>query len=146
MKCWRWAMRRFRASASSGIEELRRGGMTIAFVSHDMTAVERLCNRVYFLHQGQVRSEGEPQKVIGDYYNATIFKQAAVNAGAESGVVVAESEAGAGSGDCHVRFLNGDGEEIDTIATGEPLMARIEYRAHRAIEDPVFELFFLFAG
>jgi ABC-type polysaccharide/polyol phosphate transport system ATPase subunit len=130
----------FQSKCQQRIEELRRGGMTIAFVSHDMTAVERLCNRVFFLHQGQVRSEGEPQKVIGDYYNATIFKQAAANANAEG--AAAENEAGQAAEIVNVRFLNSDGEGIDTIATGETLMARIEYRVHRAIEDPVFELFF----
>ncbi len=52
------------------IEELRRGGMTIIFVSHDMTAVERLCNRIFFLQQGQVQAEGPPREVIARYYQA----------------------------------------------------------------------------
>ena len=132
----------FQSKCQQRIEELRCGGMTIAFVSHDMTAVERLCNRVFFLHQGQVRSEGEPQKVIGDYYNATIFKQAVANGSAEATREGVENEAGQAAEIVNVRFLNGEGEEIDTIATGEALMARIEYCAHRTIEDPVFELFF----
>jgi lipopolysaccharide transport system ATP-binding protein len=50
------------------IEELRRNGMTIVFVSHDMTAVERLCSRVFFLRQGQIQAEGEPREIIRRYY------------------------------------------------------------------------------
>jgi ABC-type polysaccharide/polyol phosphate transport system ATPase subunit len=131
----------FQSKCLQRIEELRRGGMTIAFVSHDMAAVERLCNRVFFLHQGQVRAEGAPQQVISDYYNATVFKQAA-NGGAERAASPTENYTGQAAEIVNVRFLNGEGQEVDTVATGEALAARIEYRAHQAIEDPVFDLCF----
>jgi lipopolysaccharide transport system ATP-binding protein len=58
----------FQHKCQERIEELRRGGMTIIFVSHDMTAVERLCNRVLFLQHGQVQAEGPPREVIARYY------------------------------------------------------------------------------
>ncbi|MEP7340198.1 MAG: ABC transporter ATP-binding protein [Acidobacteriota bacterium] len=51
------------------IEELRSNGMTIVFVSHDMTAVQRLCSRVFFLRQGQIQAEGEPREIISRYYD-----------------------------------------------------------------------------
>lgn len=60
----------FQHKCQERIEELRRGGMTIIFVSHDMTAVERLCNRIFFLQQGQVQAEGPPREVIARYYEA----------------------------------------------------------------------------
>ena len=136
----------FQSKCQRRIEELRRGGMTIFFVSHDTAAVERLCDRVYFLQQGQVCSVGEPQQVISDYYNAVIFQKAATG---PSGYSALESELAAGSDGVermaeirNVRFFNRDDQEVDTITTGEPLVARIEYTAWRQIEDPVFELFF----
>ena len=58
----------FQSKCLQRIEELRRDGMTIVFVSHDMTAVERLCNRVFFLQNGQIKAEGETRKVIEQYY------------------------------------------------------------------------------
>ena len=131
----------FQSKCQQRIEELRRGGMTIAFVSHDMTAVERLCERVVFLQNGEIRSDGEPQKVISDYYNAVVFKSAEqenemmVAAGAEA-ISGREAEI------LGVKFLDRDGLEIDALATGQPLVAQIEYRANRPIDDPVFELFF----
>ncbi len=136
----------FQSKCQRRIEELRRGGMTIFFVSHDTAAVERLCDRVYFLQQGQVRSVGEPQQVISDYYNAVIFKSAPTGPREYSAL---ESELAAGADGTekvaeikNVRFFNRDDQEVDTITTGEPLIARIEYSAWRQIEDPVFELFF----
>lgn len=60
----------FQSKCLQRIEELRRDGMTIVFVSHDMTAVERLCNRVFLLEQGRVKAEGEPREIIRQYYDA----------------------------------------------------------------------------
>jgi ABC-type polysaccharide/polyol phosphate transport system ATPase subunit len=135
----------FQSKCQQRIEELRRGGMTIFFVSHDMAAVERLCSRVYFLQQGQVSSVGEPQQVISDYYNAVLFRNAP-SGEAEYSHIEAQLAPGINGERAaeirNVRFLNRDGEEIDTISTGDPLIARIEYTAYRPIEAPVFELLF----
>jgi ABC-type polysaccharide/polyol phosphate transport system ATPase subunit len=130
----------FQSKCQQRIEELRRGGMTIAFVSHDMTAVERLCERVVFLQHGQIRSEGEPQKVISDYYNAVVFKSAEQ----ENEMMTAGNDTitGREAEILGVKFLDRDGLEVDSLATGQPLVAQIEYRAYQPIEDPVFELFF----
>jgi lipopolysaccharide transport system ATP-binding protein len=45
-------------------------GRTVLFVSHNMAAVETLCQRVMLLDQGSVRSVGEARTVIGDYLAA----------------------------------------------------------------------------
>lgn len=49
------------------IEELRRNGMTVIFVSHDMAAVGRLCNRVMLLEHGELIACGAPRDVIANY-------------------------------------------------------------------------------
>ena len=129
----------FQSKCQQRIEELRRNGMTIVFVSHDMTAVERLCNRVFFLSQGEIRASGDPHDVIGEYYQTVVFSQ-----GGETGDDnrVAAGGNGRAAEILGVRFLDRDGVEVDSIATGQPMIARIEYCAHRRIEDPVFELLF----
>jgi lipopolysaccharide transport system ATP-binding protein len=143
----------FQSKCQRRIEELRRGGMTIAFVSHDMPAVERLCDRVAFLHQGQLRAAGSPQTVISEYYNTVLFNKPAPGVAATPSATgqAAGQQAGGQAGAPHagreaeivgVRFLNGAGEETDTVATGDPLTARIEYRVYQPLEDPVFELLF----
>ncbi len=37
------------------VAELGRDGLTVLFVSHDMDAIMRICNRVMWLHQGALR-------------------------------------------------------------------------------------------
>jgi lipopolysaccharide transport system ATP-binding protein len=44
-----------------------RQGRTIVFVSHNMTALQKLCTRVVWLDGGQVRDSGDPRKVIDHY-------------------------------------------------------------------------------
>ncbi|MCX6750322.1 MAG: ATP-binding cassette domain-containing protein [Candidatus Pacearchaeota archaeon] len=47
--------------------ELKRAGKTIIIVSHDMTMIAKLCNRVILLEKGKVIREGLPQKIIQHY-------------------------------------------------------------------------------
>jgi lipopolysaccharide transport system ATP-binding protein len=44
-----------------------RQGRTILFVSHNMTALQKLCTRVVWLNGGQVIDAGDPRKVIDHY-------------------------------------------------------------------------------
>jgi lipopolysaccharide transport system ATP-binding protein len=62
----------FQSKCQLRIEELRRNGMTVVFVSHDMAAVEKLCSRVFFLNGGRICASGEPAEVIGKYYDAVV--------------------------------------------------------------------------
>jgi lipopolysaccharide transport system ATP-binding protein len=50
-------------------------GLTVLFVSHDMEAIIRLCNRVMWIHAGQVMKIGEPELIVDEYQNA-IWSQA----------------------------------------------------------------------
>lgn len=49
------------------MSEVVRGGRTILFVSHNMTAVRKLCSRVVWLHEGRIRFDGEADGAIQAY-------------------------------------------------------------------------------
>jgi ABC-type polysaccharide/polyol phosphate transport system ATPase subunit len=129
----------FQSKCQQRIEELRRNGMTIVFVSHDMAAIERLCSRVFFLSQGEIRASGDPHEVIGEYFKTVVFSQNHEAGGDGRGAANGDGRAAEILG---VRFLDRDGVEVDSIATGQPMIAQIEYDARRRVEDPVFELLF----
>lgn len=42
-------------------------GRTVIFVSHNMVALENLCQRVIWLQKGEIVRDGEPSHVIGEY-------------------------------------------------------------------------------
>ncbi|HEX4053988.1 MAG TPA: ABC transporter ATP-binding protein [Tepidisphaeraceae bacterium] len=50
------------------IEQLRERGTTLLFVSHQISAIEALCDRVLVLHQGQQQHFGDKIKGIQIYY------------------------------------------------------------------------------
>jgi hypothetical protein len=52
------------------VEQEGRNGLTVLFVSHDMDAIMRVCNRVMWINAGQVVRIGEPEEVVDEYQNA----------------------------------------------------------------------------
>ena len=52
------------------INEFRRHGKTIIFVSHDLATVERICDEVIWIKKGLVEMRGYPKRVIDAYLGA----------------------------------------------------------------------------
>lgn len=49
------------------VEEAGQAGMTVLFVSHDMSAIQRLCDRVLWLNGGRLVEDGDPETVVSHY-------------------------------------------------------------------------------
>lgn len=47
--------------------EMRERGKTVVLVSHDLTAIQRFCDRAILLHHGAIAAIGEPDDVIEIY-------------------------------------------------------------------------------
>lgn len=47
-------------------------GRTVLFVSHNMVAVQSLCNRVIWLERGHIAAEGQPTRVVTEYLQTSI--------------------------------------------------------------------------
>lgn len=52
------------------IDDFRRKGGTILFVSHNADAVRRVADRVIWLQGGEIRMDGEVESVLGSYLEA----------------------------------------------------------------------------
>lgn len=59
----------FQLKCMEKFTELRNAGKTILFVSHDVNAVRRFCDRVYWLKNGVVEAEGETMDITENYEN-----------------------------------------------------------------------------
>jgi lipopolysaccharide transport system ATP-binding protein len=57
----------FQKKCLGKMEEVTTQGRTILFVSHNMAAVEHLCTRGIYLHEGQVVTVDKIDQVIGQY-------------------------------------------------------------------------------
>jgi len=70
----------FQAKCIQRIKELEALGTTIVFISHDLGAVERICDRVILMASGQIAAEGMPREVIKQYHDAVLSPGAAADA------------------------------------------------------------------
>lgn len=53
------------------VKEAGESGMSVLFVSHDMEAITRLCDRVLWLNAGEIVKIGDPEEVVSEYQNAS---------------------------------------------------------------------------
>jgi lipopolysaccharide transport system ATP-binding protein len=61
----------FQKKCMGKMGEMSRGGRTVVFVSHNMTAMLGLCDRVVWLDQGRIQADGRPADVVGRYLAST---------------------------------------------------------------------------
>ncbi|MEJ7711144.1 MAG: hypothetical protein WKF84_15085 [Pyrinomonadaceae bacterium] len=61
----------FQQKCIEKMHEIRQQGRTILFVSHAMSAVTRLCERVILLERGCIVQDGPAQQVVNDYLGAS---------------------------------------------------------------------------
>jgi teichoic acid transport system ATP-binding protein len=59
----------FQKKCLNKVDELRQNGHTIIFVSHDLTAVRRISDRVVWLQNGRIGSIGQTIETTELYEN-----------------------------------------------------------------------------
>jgi ABC-type polysaccharide/polyol phosphate transport system ATPase subunit len=111
------------------ILELKRSGTTIVFISHDLSAVERLCDRTLLLDGGRLVANGLSHEVVARYrHSLTEF-------------VPSSEKPDKGTEIISLGLRDYSGHETSTFYTGCPIRIRVEFVAHHRIEDVAFELF-----
>ena len=55
----------FQAKCYHKFEEFKKMGKTIVFVSHDLSAISKYCDRVFLLNKGELLGEGSPNLQAG---------------------------------------------------------------------------------
>jgi hypothetical protein len=116
------------------IEQFRRDGRTIVFVSHGLAQVSQFCHRAMWLEKGTVESIGPAYQVVSEYTGV-----------AHQVEQVKETEISEdpidrwGTGEVRITrvFLSGEnGTETHTFESGQRFSVRIDYE----ILSPVTEL------
>jgi lipopolysaccharide transport system ATP-binding protein len=108
--------------------DVAKEGRTVLFVSHSMAAVTRLCDRVYWLDQGRLLMEGEPDEVVSEYLTrgASVegvvrFEGGLANPGVDELRIT------------EVRLLNRSEVVTSTLDVREPFWIEICYRVERSL-------------
>jgi ABC-type glutathione transport system ATPase component len=148
----------FQQKCFDAIMRMKENGTTILFVSHDMSAVSRLCDRAIVLEAGRVAFEGPPDKAVTQFYllhgsNPDAVKAAAdrphsINTLASSSSAdmqallahsILEDHPGIGRGSLEIvgaRCL--DRHDADTLefGIGETMRLLMAIRATAAVAEP----------
>ena len=116
--------------------ELERAGKTIIFISHDLSAVERLCDRVLLVQQGRIIADGSPRQVIAEYRQSGVNFVASTPPAIHGGTISKRAEI------TSLNFFDEGGREAATLSTGECLTVRVECQANDRIADAVINVLF----
>jgi ABC-type polysaccharide/polyol phosphate transport system ATPase subunit len=126
----------FQARCFKRISELKEAGTTIVFISHDLNAVEMLCDRALLLNRGEVAAEGWPRDIISEYERSA------------NGTLPLYSAGAGGDGSPRpveitgLTFQDYEGRQVSHASTGGPLTARVEFVANEPVADVAFEIFY----
>ena len=121
----------FQKKCLDKMKDVGQHGRTVLFVSHNMPAVSRLCERAILLNGGRVQIDGPTHEVISNYMNSEKSTKAErrwhdmMEAPGDEVVRL-----------CGVRVRGNDGQVSDVADISQPVRIEIEYE----VLQPGYEL------
>ncbi len=125
----------FQRKCFGRIFQFKQGGGTIVFVSHDASAVERLCERSVLLDHGRVAFDGPTREAVARYRRLLADEVDP----AERGSGLREW----GSGEATIAsaaLIGSEGEERLQFLSGEPFALRVALSAADGLPPPKLQL------
>ena len=131
------------------IDDFRRRQKTILFVSHDLSTVEKVCDRVIWLKKGKIQAIGEPKRVIDAYLQDIVEKQEEDFEERQRSIDREKEQEGQeerrenrwGKREVEVtkvRLKGFDDKEKHVFSPNEGMIIEMDVRASRKIQDFVF--------
>ena len=128
---------RFQQKCFDEFQRLKREGRTILFVTHDMGAIERFCDRAMLLDKGRMIAIGEPG-AIARRYNELNFGRTIHDIGEDRAPAEELREAPRDAEIVDGWFEDAGGARIPAIAHREPCTACVEVHFNTDLDDPIF--------
>jgi lipopolysaccharide transport system ATP-binding protein len=132
----------FQRKCLGKMEEVTEQGRTVVFVSHNLTAVRRLCNRLILLKSGVVEADGPTEAVLKTYLKGEMGDDEAVAEGEALEEHTREHRRHPTSAFHATRMaiLDDRGEPRTRFGSDEPLDIVLDYE----VEEPVSQLKLVF--
>jgi ABC-type polysaccharide/polyol phosphate transport system ATPase subunit len=105
-------------------------GRTLVLVTHDMRAVESMCDRAILLRRGKIVDDGSSREVVSRYLIG--IEEEELDLRSDTGVPGEELEI------VRVAILDASGAEVDELAPDAPMRVRVHYNAPTPIAGPMF--------
>jgi homopolymeric O-antigen transport system ATP-binding protein len=132
----------FQKKCLGKMDRVRRSGRTILFVSHNMATVENLCSRTIVFQDGQIAFIG-PSKDAVKFYLQSMVEQEPAEAALRDNRWANPAHRKHRSQENVIRytgieFKTPEGETVQFVRSGEPLVIRFHYQAHKSDIRPIF--------
>ena len=62
----------FQKKSEAKMRSMIGGGTTVLFVSHSLSQIESICDRVVWIEHGQVKKTGSAKEICKEYYNTQV--------------------------------------------------------------------------
>lgn len=111
-------------------EITKKEGRTILFVSHNLEAVKKLCNRCVLLDKGIKVFEGGVEEALAKYRDMQNNGELRVNKGEYN-----SNRRGSGTlSFTNIEILDNDNKKTNTFCVGESVKFKLSYRIHKELE------------
>jgi ABC-type polysaccharide/polyol phosphate transport system ATPase subunit len=130
---------RFQEKCFDTFRQFKREGRTVIYVTHDLSTVERFCDRALWLEKGELEAIGTPQEVIRAYQRRDIELA--------QGERRARRQTAARWGDGAAEVVeawieDADGRRQEVVSQGAEVTLRARIRFVDAMEDPILGVTF----
>ncbi len=125
----------FQKKCLGKMEEVsQKGGRTVIFVSHNMQAVQKLCNKGLYLNQGRVDSFGEIDKIVNAYMKSSESGLATYN------IPLPENHESLNGYATSVMIEDYSGNPLIEVPVGVKWQANVHFRLNKKTENFVIAL------
>jgi len=134
----------FQKKCQNRMNTFKADGKTIVIVTHDLSALERYCDRVLWLDHGVLQAYGDVQSVTRMYLEHVAEQQRANlldDQGWDNSQAKSSRRKRWGSREVElnsVEMFNGTKEPCYLYKTGDKMTIEIIYKAYHPVYDPVF--------
>lgn len=111
----------FQKKCLKKMEGVAKGGRTVLFVSHNMSAVSSLCNRAILLYKGKIVADGKTSQVVNEYLSSESSSSSEVSWSFEDapGSELMKFKS--------IKAINRQGEISPNIKANEPVDIEMEF-------------------
>ncbi len=122
------------------IARMRRLGVTMVLVSHDLDLVCQLAGRAVYLNRGRVVADGPADAVVARYRSDVAGGDEGKQESTQQGVRVVEEGRRWGTGDIEITAVevSSGGVPLKLVPSGADCTLHVRYHAVRPVEDFVF--------
>ena len=125
----------FQAKCLERVNELHRQGQRSSSSRTTCYAVESLCRRVVLLNHGKVLADGPAREVIAMYQEMGRMRTTTEEAVPSAPAAPGEAEI------VDIQVLDGHGDRVTEMRTGDAVKIRLHYKAHTRVPDAVFDVY-----